>query len=91
MLLDDNGPFVMAQKDQESLLARSAKALQQNAERAGPAAGASYTLIGAILLLGGIGYVVDSWRGTSPWFLIGGLMLGIGIGMYELAKTVWHK
>jgi len=81
----------MADKDQDPFLARSAKALQDNAERAGPAAGASYTLIGAILLLGGIGYAVDRWQGTSPWFLIGGLMLGIVVGMYELAKTVWHK
>ncbi len=44
------------------------------------AAGASYTLIGAIILLGGIGYAVDSWRGTSPWFLLGGLLLGIIVG-----------
>ena len=89
--MGDNGPFVMAEKDPESLLARSARALQNNAEQAGPAAGASYTLIGAILLLGGIGYAVDRWQDTSPWFLIGGLMLGIVVGMYELAKTVWHK
>ena len=81
----------MAEKDPESLLTRSARALQRNAEQAGPAAGASYTLIGAIILLGGIGYAVDRWQGTSPWFLIGGLMLGIVVGMYELAKTVWHK
>jgi len=90
-LLGDNDPFAMADHDPESPLSRSAKALQRNAEQAGPAAGASYTLIGAIIVLGGIGYAVDSWRGTSPWFLIGGLMLGIAVGMYELAKTVWHK
>src|SRR5205814_1115527 len=48
-------------------------------------------LIGAIMLLGGIGYAVDRWRGTSPWFLLGGLLLGIIVGFYELAKTVWHK
>ncbi len=89
--MGDNGPFVMAEKDGESNFARSAKALQHNAEQAGPAAGASYTLIGAIILLGAIGYAVDRWRGTAPWFLIGGLMLGILVGMYELAKTVWHK
>jgi len=81
----------MAEKDGASNFARSAKALQHNAEQAGPAAGASYTLIGAIILLGAIGYAVDRWRGTSPWFLIGGLMLGIVVGMYELAKTVWRK
>jgi F0F1-type ATP synthase assembly protein I len=81
----------MADKDQDPFLARAAKALQNNAEQAGPAAGAGYTLIGAIMLLGVIGYAVDRWRGTSPWFLVGGLMLGIIVGMYELAKTVWHK
>ena len=82
----------MADKDNgESPLAKSARALQHTAEQAGPAAGAGYTLIGAILLLGFIGYGIDSWRGTSPWFLVGGLLLGIVVGMYELAKTVWHK
>jgi F0F1-type ATP synthase assembly protein I len=81
----------MADKDRESPLARTTRALQDNAEQAGPAAGASYTLIGAILLLGGIGYAVDAWRGTSPWFLMGGLLLGIVVGMYELAKTVFKR
>ena len=81
----------MSDSDRESPLVRSTRALQNNAEQAGPAAGASYTLIGAIILLGGIGYALDAWRGTSPWFLISGLMLGIVVGMYELAKTVWHK
>ena len=82
----------MADKDDgESPLLRSARALQRTAERAAPAAAASYGLIGAILVLGGIGYAVDAWRGTSPWFLIGGLMLGIVVGMYELAKIVWRK
>ena len=72
-------------------LARSAKFLQENIRRSGPAALASYTLIGAILLLGGIGYAVDRWIGTSPWFLIVGLFTGIIIGFYELAKTVWRQ
>ena len=55
----------------------------------GPAASASYTLIGAILLLGGIGFVVDRWLETPPWFLLAGLLMGIVVGFYELAKTVW--
>jgi len=80
----------MAEKDQDPFLAR-AKGLQDNAEQAVSAAGASYTLIGAIIVLGGIGYAVDRWRGTSPWFLLGGLVLGIVVGMYELARTVWKR
>ena len=59
--------------------------------RSGPAAMASYTLIGAIILLGGIGYAIDTWQGTSPWFLLGGLMLGLIVGFYELAKTIWRS
>ena len=69
----------------------SLKSLQTTISRSGPAATVSYTLIGAIVLLGGIGYAVDEWRGTSPWFLFGGLVLGLIVGFYELAKTIWHK
>ena len=72
-------------------LERSAKSLQENFVRAGPAMSASYTLIGAILVLGGIGYALDAWLGTSPWCLLGGLLLGIVVGFYELAKTVWGR
>lgn len=70
---------------------RGLKALQETVVRSGPAAMASYTLIGAIVLLGGIGYAIDSWRGTSPWFLLGGLMLGLVVGFYELARTIWRS
>jgi F0F1-type ATP synthase assembly protein I len=72
-------------------LERAAKAFQENITRAGPAAVASYTLIGAIVLLGGIGYAVDRWQGTSPWFLLAGLLLGLVVGFYELAKAVWPQ
>ncbi len=81
----------MPPEDPESDFARSAREFQQSAERAGSAAGAGYTLIGAILLLGAIGYAVDAWRGTAPWGLVIGLTLGVVVGMYELAKTVFLK
>jgi len=74
-----------------NFLADSARQLQKNAESAGTAAGASYTLIGAIILLGGIGYTIDRWQGTSPWGILGGLLLGLVVGFYELAKSVWRK
>jgi F0F1-type ATP synthase assembly protein I len=80
----------MASKDRNSL-SRSTKSLQENVTRSGPAMAASYTLVGAILLLGGIGYGVDRWRDTSPWFTLGGLLLGMVIGFYELVKTAYRK
>lgn len=79
-MLDERDPF----------LGKSLRYMQENIRRAGPAATASYTLIGAILLLGGVGWFVDRWQGTSPWFLLTGLLLGIVVGFYELAKTVWR-
>jgi F0F1-type ATP synthase assembly protein I len=81
----------MPKDERHLLLLRSLKSLQENVQRAGPAAAASYTLIGAILLLGGIGYALDVWRGTGPWFLLGGLLLGIVVGFYELAMTVFRR
>ncbi len=70
--------------------ARSLKALQASLSSSGPAAAVSYTLIGAIILLGGIGYAVDEWLSTSPWGLLGGLILGLIVGFYELARTLWR-
>jgi ATP synthase protein I len=72
-------------------LTGSLRMLQSSVQRVGPAATASYTLIGSILFLGGLGYAIDRWRGTSPWGLVGGLLLGIVAGMYQLAKTVWRQ
>jgi F0F1-type ATP synthase assembly protein I len=81
----------MARKNRGFSLERSARSLQENVSRSGAVAGASYTLVGAIILLGGIGYALDRWQGTSPWFLVTGLALGIIVGFYELIKTVWRE
>jgi len=81
----------MAKKNRGFSYARSAKSLQENAERAGSAAGAAYTLVGGILVLGGIGYAIDRWRDSSPWGLIIGLVLGVVVGFYDLVKTTWRR
>lgn len=67
----------------------SAAQFQRNLRNSAPFAAASYTLIGAIIVLGGLGYVADIWLGTSPWLLLVGLLLGIVVGFYELAMVVW--
>jgi ATP synthase protein I len=81
----------MAKKNRDFSYSRSAKSLQDNASSAGAAAGASYTLIGAIIVLGGMGYAVDKWQGTAPWGLLIGLALGIIVGFYELVKIAWPR
>ena len=65
--------------------------MQEGLRQAGPGVVAGYMLMAALLLLGGLGYALDWWLGTSPWFLIAGLLLGLIVGFFELAKIVWRK
>jgi len=81
----------MARKGRSFGIERAAKAFQANIASAGPVAAASYTLVGGIILLGGIGYAFDRWRDTSPWGLVVGLALGIVVGFYELIRTAWPR
>ena len=67
------------------------EALNAAVRQSGPAAMASYTLIGAILVFGGLGYAIDAWAGTSPWGLLAGLALGLVVGFYQLAVMVWRR
>jgi F0F1-type ATP synthase assembly protein I len=76
-----------APPEEPNSIVRATRALQENVARSGPVAAASYSLIGAILLLGGGGYLLDGWLGTNPWMTVGGLLLGIVVGFYELIKV----
>ncbi|HEX4997818.1 MAG TPA: AtpZ/AtpI family protein [Terriglobia bacterium] len=88
-----NEPKVPNEADREakSFISRASRAFRDNVVQSAPLAAASYALIGAIILLGGIGYALDRWWGTSPWFLLTGLLVGIVVGFYELAKAVWRQ
>jgi F0F1-type ATP synthase assembly protein I len=81
----------MPRPDPASSLTRAMKALQANMESVGPAVAASYTLTGAILLLGGGGYALDRRFDTAPAFVVTGLLLGVGAGLYHLAKIMWRR
>jgi F0F1-type ATP synthase assembly protein I len=52
---------------------------------------ASYALIGAVLLLGAVGYAIDWWAATSPWFLLVGLAAGIPVGFYNLLRSLRRR
>ena len=68
-----------------------AQSSQRYLRQSGPAAGAAYTLMGAILFLGALGFFLDHYFNTSPVLLLLGLGLGIVVGFYELAKTIFKK
>jgi len=73
--------------DRMKTLERSMRAFQDNVQRSGPAASAAYTLTGGILVLGGLGYAMDRWLATPPWFMVAGLILGIVTGFYALIMS----
>jgi F0F1-type ATP synthase assembly protein I len=80
----------MAAKNRK-LLGRYTREFQANASRSGEAASAGYGLIGAICLLGGLGFFADRWLNTAPWLLVIGLLLGVVVGFYELSKMIWRR
>tara|TARA_B100000886_G_scaffold269024_1_gene193107 strand:- start:1244 stop:1537 length:294 start_codon:yes stop_codon:yes gene_type:complete len=67
------------------------RSLQNILSAAGPAASASYTLTGSILIFLFVGWYFDNENNTSPVGLITGILLGLFIGFYHLFKTIKQK
>jgi F0F1-type ATP synthase assembly protein I len=72
----------------ESDLARSNRVLQENVDRELPRILAAYALVGAILLFGTIGFVLDRWLDSQPWLALLGLATGIVVGGINLVSVV---
>ncbi len=81
----------MTEHNNKNFIANSFEFFQKTLRSAGPAASASYTLIGSVIILGLVGYWLDNWLDSSPWLLLSGLILGLVVGFYELAKVIWRK
>jgi len=75
----------------QSYLKKVAQMFSRIVRQSGPYMTASYTLIGAIIGLSLGGYFFDEWLDTAPWLLIAGLIIGLVIGFYEMAKVVFRK
>ena len=67
------------------------RSLQNILSAAGPAASASYTLTGSILIFLFVGWYFDKENHTSPVGLLIGIILGLSIGFYHLFKTIKQK
>ena len=61
--------------------------MQTNLDRNEHQIFASYGLVGAILLFGALGYFADRVSGSTPRYVIIGLVVGIAIGFYSVVKT----
>jgi len=70
---------------------RSLRFLQANLNRGEPEIVASYALVGAVIAFGGLGYLLDTFADTAPWFLVGGLLVGVSVGFYNLVRTASRR
>ena len=67
------------------------ESMQGNLDRGESMIVASYGLIGAIMLLGGGGFLADRYLATKPWCLLAGLAAGLLIGFYRLARVLRRR
>lgn len=80
-----------SEPNNEAFLTKVVEIFSKSLREAGPYASASYTLVGAIVILGLAGYFLDRWLNTAPWLFLTGLLLGMVVGFYEMAKVMLKK
>jgi ATP synthase protein I len=59
---------------------------QDENRKSGFAYAAALTLFAAVASFCALGWFLDKWLGTQPWFLIGGIVLGSAAGLFEFVR-----
>ena len=59
---------------------------EETARKSGIAYGAAISLFVAVATFLALGWLVDRWLGTQPWFLVGGIVLGAAAGFYQFVR-----
>ena len=59
---------------------------QEENRKTGFAYAAGIALFASVATFTIIGYLLDRWFGTQPWFLIGGIVLGSAGGLFEFIR-----
>lgn len=59
---------------------------EETNRKSGFAYAAAITLFAAVVGFCGLGYLIDGWFGTKPWFLIAGIVIGSAAGLYEFVR-----
>ena len=59
---------------------------QETNRKSGLAYAAALTLFASVAAFSGLGWMVDRWLDSRPWFLAGGVVLGSIIGLYQFVR-----
>ena len=75
-------------EDKDNFSVSTIKHISEMLRKAAPYIGTVYIQFTAIIILSGIGYFLDQWRGSFPLYFTIGLVLGIIIGIYEMGRLI---
>jgi F0F1-type ATP synthase assembly protein I len=67
-------------------LGKSEKVVRDMTQQSALAMELPFTIVGAILLAGFLGYLADKWLHTSPWLMIVGGALGFASSLIDIAR-----
>jgi F0F1-type ATP synthase assembly protein I len=59
---------------------------EEVSRKSGLAYAAGITLFASVVVFCAIGWMIDRWRGTSPWFLAAGIVVGAALGLFEFIR-----
>jgi F0F1-type ATP synthase assembly protein I len=59
---------------------------QETNRKSGLAYAAGLNLFACVVALSGVGWLVDRWLVTKPWFLATGVVLGSIVGLYQFIR-----
>ena len=59
---------------------------QEENRKAGFAYAAGFTLFASVAAFCALGWLLDKGLGTDPWLLIGGIVLGSAVGLYQFVR-----
>ena len=59
---------------------------EETNRKSGMAYAAGVTLFVSVAGFTGIGWLVDKWFQTTPWFLVLGIVLGSAAGLYQFVR-----
>jgi ATP synthase protein I len=59
---------------------------QDENRKSGFAYAAGIALFASVVTFCAVGYFLDRWLGTQPWFLIGGIVIGSAAGLFEFIR-----
>ncbi|HLE62999.1 MAG TPA: AtpZ/AtpI family protein [Pyrinomonadaceae bacterium] len=59
---------------------------EEISRKSGIAYGAAISLFVSVAVFCGLGWMLDRWLGTAPWFLAGGLVLGAIAGFTQFIR-----